>query len=483
MVLKEGRGITLIALVITIVVILILAGITIGAVIDDNGIINKTENAKTQAVQDNEKEIINRAQMLARIRSKDGTISKESFEEALKEEAEPNETELDGDSSKVKVKFIESGNEYIVDLDSIGGGSTGGTTIDGGSTGNTTGDGESTGNTTIDGEEGNSNNPTIPDGYTPVDTDTSQWGDGDNPPSQDSVDHGLVIRDEEGNEWVWIPVPDVTVMCDTSNKTEYTLCGTSGNTAVKTRLYSKSEILKQYQRKTPGISEMYVQREPDLVVGNDNASYDADESNYKTILGFASKEKMAEAFVNDYKEMIASISKYGGFYIGRYELSEAGVKKNQQTLTNINWYNLYKKCKELKASDKVETGMVWGCQWDVTCKFIANKGDKKSITDSRSWGNYYDSIAPANTGNYEQDEPKNTGSNEAWKANNIYDLAGNYIEWSQEAVYNFNRISRGGGWYYGAEGNVECGFLHVPDSTGHSDPNIRYPSNFNDKVV
>ena len=39
---------------------------------------------------------------------------------------------------------------------------------------------------------------------------------------------------------------------------------------------------------------------------------------------------------------IASIKKYGGFYIGRYELSKEGVQKNQPTLTNTNWYNLYK---------------------------------------------------------------------------------------------------------------------------------------------
>ena len=333
-------------------------------------------------------------------------------------------------------------------------------------------------NSTINGKKGNSNNPTIPKGYTPINTTTSNWGDGSTAPSQDSVDHGLVIRDDNNNEWVWIPVPDVTVMCDTSNKTEYTLCGTEGETAVTTKLYSKSEIISGKTRTTPGTSSW---REPDLVVGSNGTSYDAKEEYYKTILGFASKEKMAEAFVADYNEMIASISKYGGFYIGRYELSQAGVQKDEAPLTSTNWYNLYKNCKELNASNKVETRMIWGCQWDVTCNFIANKGDKKSITDSRSWGNHTDSIGPANTGNYKQDRLKNTGSNEAWKANNIYDLAGNVWEWTQEAINTGSRANRGG--HYCSAGSSRPVSVRINDSPVSSFSVLRFSSHFNNKVI
>ena len=138
-------------------------------------------------------------------------------------------------------------------------------------------------NSTIDGKkEGNANNPTIPKNYIPIDTATSTWGDGSTAPSQDSVKHGLVIKDEKNNEWVWVPVPDVTVMCDTSNTTEYTLCGTSGETAVKTKLYSKSEIISGQTRTEPGKTSY---REPDLVVGSNGTSYDVKDTYYKTILG------------------------------------------------------------------------------------------------------------------------------------------------------------------------------------------------------
>lgn len=318
-------------------------------------------------------------------------------------------------------------------------------------------------NTTINGGEPSASNPIIPEGYIPIDTDTTSWGDGTTAPDRESVDKGLVITDSvdangksNGNEWVWIPVPDVNVMCNTMNQAEYTLCGTSGENAVKTKLYTKSEIISGQTRTTPGATSGY--REPDLVVGNDGISYDALES-YRKEAGFMkdesttmSTEEIAKEMVNNYATMIESINKYKGFYIGRYELSDAGEKKKQPTLTKKNWYSLYKKCTELKASDKVKTEMIWGCQWDVACNFIANYGERKSITNSSGWGNYSDSTGDAavkeadgTTNAY--GKKQNTGYSEFWKANNIYDFAGNCFEWTQEADYLLGRVSGGGSCY------------------------------------
>ncbi len=192
-------------------------------------------------------------------------------------------------------------------------------------------------------------------------------------------------------------------------------------------------------------------REPDLLVGN-GTQYDASDVYYKTILGFESKEKMAEAFVDDYNEMIESIEKYGGFYIGRYELSEVGVQKNQPALAESNWYNLYKKCKELGASNKVETRMIWGCQWDITMSWLISSGAKNSNEvnkDSKSWGNYYGTSVKADDGKTEikasgTEQVLNTGVTTFTMANNIYDLAGNRFEWTQEAAYGDERARRGG---------------------------------------
>ena len=45
---RNARGITLIALVITIIVLLILAGVTIAALSGDNGILKRATQAKTK---------------------------------------------------------------------------------------------------------------------------------------------------------------------------------------------------------------------------------------------------------------------------------------------------------------------------------------------------------------------------------------------------------------------------------------------------
>ena len=353
-------------------------------------------------------------------------------------------------------------------------------------------------NSTINGKKGTSKNPTIPKGYIPIDTVTSTWGDGSTAPSQDSVNHGLVIKDEQNNEWVWVPVDKGTLatMYEESSD-EKTLCGTTGETAVKTKLYSstitigKDSNTKTITRTEPGTTSSPYYREPDLVVGSNGLSYDAKDTYYKTILGKnGTKEELAQLFVEDYKEMIESIQKYGGFYIGRYELSEAGVQKNQPTLTNTNWYNLYNACKDtkLQASDKVKTGMIWGCQWDVTCNFIANKGEQKSITDSRTWGNYNDSEGDAKvivtengTETNKYGTKQNTGYSEYWKANNIYDLAGNCFEWTQEAGYTHYRAVRGGNYSYSGSSNPGSNRYDY-DPALSSGYGTRFSSHFNNKV-
>ena len=355
-------------------------------------------------------------------------------------------------------------------------------------------------NSTINGKKGTSKNPTIPKGYIPIDTATSTWGDGSTAPSQDSVNHGLVIKDEQNNEWVWIPVDKETLatMYEESSD-EKTLCGTKRETAVKTKLYSKSITIgtdsdkTTMTRTTPGTSTSGSYREPDLVVGSKGTRYDAIDTYYKTILGeTGTKEQLAQLFVDEYKAMIESVSKYGGFYIGRYELSEAGVQKDKATLTNTNWYNLYKKCKELNASDKVETRMIWGCQWDVTMNWLISSGAKTSNEvnkDSSSWGNYSDSKENAKVTVTEEDgtttnkygRKQNTGYSEYWKANNIYDLAGNCSEWTQEASYAYGRARRGGDYILdGSFYTASYRDIGYPD--GSDNDRMRFSPYFNNKV-
>ena len=349
-------------------------------------------------------------------------------------------------------------------------------------------------NSTINGKKGTSKNPTIPKNYIPIDTATSTWGDGSTAPSQDSVNHGLVIKDEKNNEWVWVPVDSTTLatMYEESSD-EKTLCGTTGETAVKTKLYSKSITIgtdsnkETMSRTTPGTSTLGSFREPDLVT-----SYDVKDTYYKTILGeTGTKEQLAQLFADEYKAMIESVSKYGGFYIGRYELSEAGVQKDKATLTRTNWYNLYNACRnsKLQASDKVKTQMIWGCQWDTTMNWLISSGAKTSDEvnkDSRSWGNYNNTSVKADDGTTEikasgTSAKLNTGKTTFTMANNIYDLAGNYREWTQEACRTFLRADRGGN--YDSDGSTDAASYEGINEPFYTGGSLRFSSHFNNKVI
>ena len=97
-------------------------------------------------------------------------------------------------------------------------------------------------------------------------------------------------------------------------------------------------------------------------------------------------------------------------------------------------------------------------------------------TNGSSWGNYSDSIGDAktNSGGYKQ---KNTGKSEYWKANNIYDLAGNVHELTQEKwSTGIGRDVRGG--TFSSPGNG-CAAAHRID-TNESDTssNVGFRASF-----
>ena len=224
-----------------------------------------------------------------------------------------------------------------------------------------------------------------------------------------------------GNQWVWVPVETPSSLYTTVDAG----VALKGSTGAKTTKYPNSAIISGITRGLPG-STSY--REPDILTYSG-----LDDTNYETA-GFSSLANMAETMVREYEEMIASLEKYKGFYIGRYELTANGEKTGatQSCENGVNWYTLYKNCKTLAVGSKVKTRMIWGLQWDETCKWLDSSGF--SITDSSTWGNYSNNTA------YGHGSLQNTGSSESWKANNIYDFAGNFFEFTQEA-YRVQRPS------------------------------------------
>ena len=102
-------------------------------------------------------------------------------------------------------------------------------------------------------------------------------------------------------------------------------------------------------------------REPAYLI---NSTY-ADASSYNTV-GITQNSLQGE-----YNSMIGSVAKYGGFYVGRYELGLEGKskepvsKKASDTVITADateskgnmWYGLYSKCKSYSAENLTSSMM------------------------------------------------------------------------------------------------------------------------------
>lgn len=110
-------GITMIALVLTIIVLLILAGVTIATLTGDNGILNQANNAKQQTEISDEKEVIEVAAVQAMGKNKYGELEKDEFQKALNNQTGRRKTEVTDCGENFEVYFEESKRYYEVDKD------------------------------------------------------------------------------------------------------------------------------------------------------------------------------------------------------------------------------------------------------------------------------------------------------------------------------------------------------------------------------
>ena len=403
------NGITLIALVVTIVVLLILAGVSINAIFSENGIIKRAKDAQNK------------------------------MDEA---------TQNDLDSINELNNWID--------------GKTNGTT------------GENDNPSTSDLPSTDNTIPYYPDNtFTKVDgTDLS---------------NGLVIKDGNGNEYVWIEVPKTAEVYPTAGL-KITKFTEDKYTAIETDLQTYTDY---YRRNKSGTLTSY------------KDEFCSDETTGLTSAQYTELKQ----------KMLKSVYENGGFWIGRYE---AGIEENRTesgkpTKTPLSkagtvdapvYPYTYVTCSQAQTlASQLSTGknynssLMFGVQWDLVLKYIETKIGSENLTcngknilteDSSSWGNYIDSSFVINRGKYAKNGTLSsawnnyntplencvtyvnaistkvsansnnnsivltTGASDACKKVNICDLAGNVWEWTLEYTANISRpcVARGGNFHY-----------------------------------
>ena len=303
-------------------------------------------------------------------------------------------------------------------------------------------------NSTIDGRIPCFYNPIIPLGFKAIGNvedktidERAKWGE------QNGYLYGLVIEDRNGNQFVWVPVENMNIF----ERTDW-----SNNKA-------KGKI-----------SSNYIEPEEE-------------------------KEE-------DYYKMYYKVKKYGGFYVGRFETGDESARSERTEVKNSDYMGIKKYlnaynyvpftqttidgreitgAKELAINfgktnnyKSVNTGILYGVQWDSILRFItrtsntnsitnttttnsvtnttvtnnvASTSETNNVTNSLKWGNYITSeltYTDIYGGSYvkQKDEVRllKTGASEQTKAKNIYDIAGNLYEWTMETSKNDARIVRGG---------------------------------------
>ena len=174
------------------------------------------------------------------------------------------------------------------------------------------------------------------------------------------------------------------------------------------------------------------------------------------------------------QEMYASVEKYGGFYIGRYEAGKDAeenvlVKQAVDVYNEIPWsangnniqetngttggaIELSRNFDTANGYTNVTSTLIYSVQWDATMKWMENIENPnatgsltKYIQDSTGMGWYGN-----NSGNVAHQTGDDIDTQRSNCINNIYDLAGNVWEWTMESVGIGGRVYRGGS--YGSKG-------------------------------
>ena len=402
---KEAqKGITLIALVITIIVLLILAGVSIAMLTGQNGILTQAQNAKTTTENKSAEEKVKLSVMGAR--ADDGTLTVEK----LRTELANYGGTVEGDTFPVTATV--DGKSFTVDAN--GNVVSAGSSTDpnppaptgNGTLGTVTG--SETKNTTVKDSLGNQ--VVVPAGFKVVNKD-------------DNVTDGIVVEDVShtataGSQFVWIPV---------------------------------GEVVKEIKDGVKSTETIKLSR---YTFADDNVGTPTDQG-AKTIESFFTEVNTSTYGNTTAKENIES-EKSGfrksakdnhGYYIGRYEARDksatsartsSSVETNQLVCTANNYvynYITHPKAAELSrgmySDSNFESDLMNSYAWDTAIVFLqkfdnrANKASLKPYSRQNSLNTKSEGLANQGTNNLSDTSKQDVICN-------VWDMASNCLEWTTE---------------------------------------------------
>ena len=469
--LNNKKGITLIALVVTVVVLIILAGVSINAVLGDNGIIKKANQAASVTKEAEVKEAINRTILEFYL-----TNDYETLEDFLKAKAE--DGSIDSVTKNADGTLTVKKGEYSVTVEnktnSSGGSSSGGST------------------------GGETQTPEITIGEAKVVANSDGTGSAI---TANSVYLGntLYITFSHSITGGTTTVDKTIPYAVTKNGTyTFTVTGTvNGKSYTKNVSVTVNQFKDVYEymqtntKVTYSDGDVWVPEE--FKIAKDSASTvqggvvieDKDRNQFvwvpvATIADYKRTWYKGEGSLSNYSEALpedekTSVETYKGFYIGRYE---AGDKENTEakTLRSSNDvtktvtikagqvpYNYVTRTQAVSLAEgfatkqgyKAKTKLVSSYAWDTTIAFI-----EKTVNNygsSSSQGNYSNTSVTYKDITDESKPEKTKAENssllvatgQTTPVCNIYDMGGNVFELTTEfSSDTYNPYVRRGGSYH-----------------------------------